>query len=472
MGTTNNAWPTVCQWDNCGKPVWVDPTGNPTKYCGRGHLNAAKAAGQNTSTGSPAPTPNQTVWGSPNNSTASSAPTPNQTVWGPPNPQTPAHYGAAQNFQSPPNSGGYVSQPIQSPQPPQQQQQQQPPPMYGQPPMQGNTTYSSAPIQSQQPPPPIPARSPTLNTYGAPPAYGPPSQGDGGGQQYGSGGQPAYSGGSSYSSQPIQSSSGPVGYSTGPPQQQQSYAPPPVQNYGSSTYPAQPPPQQPPQGYSASPPPLPPPPSQPYAAAPPPNTYAAPPAQPPQNYSPPPQAYHSGPPASSSGSSYVSPVIQSGPQQQSSMGLASTYNSAPMPQTVPYCAIYGFPALVQTSKRMIEFARLLKVPVIATEQNPRALGSTVEELDLGKLGDLHAGTFPKTKFSMVIPEVQSKLQELGTQSVVIFGIESHVCVFQTVLELLEAGYSVHVVADAVSSCNKEEVPLALASLRFVSLNYK
>ncbi|KAG8817949.1 hypothetical protein FRC19_010982 [Serendipita sp. 401] len=128
-------------------------------------------------------------------------------------------------------------------------------------------------------------------------------------------------------------------------------------------------------------------------------------------------------------------------------------------------AIYGFPALVQTSKRMIEFARLLKVPVIATEQNPRALGSTVEELDLAKLGDLHAGTFPKTKFSMVIPEVQSKLQELGAQSIVIFGIESHVCVFQTVLELLEAGYSVHVVADAVSSCNKEEVPLALASLR-------
>ncbi|KAG8798188.1 hypothetical protein FRC16_007767, partial [Serendipita sp. 398] len=503
----------TCQFPNCGKPVYADPkTGKKGQFCSRSHANAAKAAGQNTSTGSPAPTPNQTVWGSPNNSTASSAPTPNQTVWGPPNPQTPAHYGAAQNFQSPPNSGGYVSQPIQSPQPPQQQQQQQPPPMYGQPPMQGNTTYSSAPIQSQQPPPPIPARSPTLNTYGAPPAYGPPSQGDGGGQQYGSGGQPAYSGGSSYSSQPIQSSSGPVGYSTGPPQQQQSYAPPPVQNYGSSTYPAQPPPQQPPQGYSASPPPLPPPPSQPYAAAPPPNTYAAPPAQPPQNYSPPPQAYHSGPPASSSGSSYVSPVIQSGPQQQSSMGLASTYNSAPMPQTVPYCirrematvqlmlkqrslikpaflvcdiqerfrsAIYGFPALVQTSKRMIEFARLLKVPVIATEQNPRALGSTVEELDLGKLGDLHslvsfhflrpavvkAGTFPKTKFSMVIPEVQSKLQELGTQSVVIFGIESHVCVFQTVLELLEAGYSVHVVADAVSSCNKEEVPLALASLR-------
>jgi hypothetical protein len=89
------------------------------------------------------------------------------------------------------------------------------------------------------------------------------------------------------------------------------------------------------------------------------------------------------------------------------------------------------------------------VPVFVTEQNPRALGSTVQELDLANLGDLHVsrlpnaaipwtdpspcvsniesqiGTFPKTKFSMFIPEVEEKLHVHRIQTVVLFGIEVH-----------------------------------------------
>ena len=48
---------------------------------------------------------------------------------------------------------------------------------------------------------------------------------------------------------------------------------------------------------------------------------------------------------------------------------------------------------------------------------------------------------------------------------VIVGIESHICVTQTTLDLLRAGHTVYVLADGVSSCNREEVPLALARLR-------
>jgi hypothetical protein len=95
------------------------------------------------------------------------------------------------------------------------------------------------------------------------------------------------------------------------------------------------------------------------------------------------------------------------------------------------------------------YTKLFKVPVLATEQNPKALGSTVAELDLSKLGDLHVrftnitryywniliyanlppqvGTYPKTKFSMFLPEVHAKLNEHRIQSVVLFGIE--VCNF-------------------------------------------
>jgi nicotinamidase-related amidase len=70
---------------------------------------------------------------------------------------------------------------------------------------------------------------------------------------------------------------------------------------------------------------------------------------------------------------------------------------------------------------------------------------------------------------MWTPEMQSAISShFGPSTkidVVILGIESHICVTQTTLDLLKAGHRVYVLADGVSSCNKEEVPIALARLR-------
>lgn len=66
---------------------------------------------------------------------------------------------------------------------------------------------------------------------------------------------------------------------------------------------------------------------------------------------------------------------------------------------------------------------------------------------------------------MVLPEVLTSLKEWDTKTVVIFGIESHVCVLQTSLDLLELGYGVFILEDGVSSCNREEVNIALNRLR-------
>lgn len=66
---------------------------------------------------------------------------------------------------------------------------------------------------------------------------------------------------------------------------------------------------------------------------------------------------------------------------------------------------------------------------------------------------------------MWTPEVQTALAGKKQISAVIVGIESHICVTQTSLDLLAAGHKVYVLADGVSSCNKEEVPIALARLR-------
>lgn len=64
------------------------------------------------------------------------------------------------------------------------------------------------------------------------------------------------------------------------------------------------------------------------------------------------------------------------------------------------------------------------------------------------------------------PEVRKGIASLNSRlSCVIVGIESHICVTQTTLDLLREGHKVYVIADGVSSCNKEEVPIALARLR-------
>lgn len=69
---------------------------------------------------------------------------------------------------------------------------------------------------------------------------------------------------------------------------------------------------------------------------------------------------------------------------------------------------------------------------------------------------------------MLTPAVRQGIASLTTEqrlSCVIVGIESHICVTQTALDLLQDGHAVYVIADGVSSCNKEEVPIALARLR-------
>ncbi|EJU06477.1 isochorismatase domain-containing protein [Dacryopinax primogenitus] len=136
-------------------------------------------------------------------------------------------------------------------------------------------------------------------------------------------------------------------------------------------------------------------------------------------------------------------------------------------QTAFRTAIYSFDDVEATAGKMLRAAKIFEIPVLLTEQNPKALGTTVATLPLEALHDsklLH-GPWPKKKFSMVIPELQACLKERGVQDVVLFGIESHICVLQTALDLLRESYSVHVLADGISSCNKGERSIAISTMR-------
>ncbi|KAJ1977383.1 hypothetical protein H4R34_003599 [Dimargaris verticillata] len=123
--------------------------------------------------------------------------------------------------------------------------------------------------------------------------------------------------------------------------------------------------------------------------------------------------------------------------------------------------IHAFGSVITTAQKMVAAANILEIPIFATEQYSQRLGNTVPEIDISKAKLV----LEKSKFSMVLPEMEEALQNHGIKSVVLLGIESHVCVLQTALDLLEREYDVHVVSDGVSSMNAPEVPVALDRMR-------
>ena len=104
--------------------------------------------------------------------------------------------------------------------------------------------------------------------------------------------------------------------------------------------------------------------------------------------------------------------------------------------------------LLEHANLLIEGFKALDLPIIATEQYSKGLGHTVAELD----GAAEQHRIEKMSFSCCGEEsFLTALEVTGAKQVVIVGMETHVCVFQTVIDLLDRGYGVHLVRDAVSS---------------------
>lgn len=120
--------------------------------------------------------------------------------------------------------------------------------------------------------------------------------------------------------------------------------------------------------------------------------------------------------------------------------------------------------ILKNAKKLIEATKMIGLPLIVTEQYPKGLGNTVSELEVQ-----HAvGVFPKTKFSMVVPQVESALANLcegHLKCAVLFGVEAHVCVEQTAADLIYKGIKVHIVADATTSRTQEDRILAFERLK-------
>ena len=121
--------------------------------------------------------------------------------------------------------------------------------------------------------------------------------------------------------------------------------------------------------------------------------------------------------------------------------------------------MYDKDVLFKNIQILIKAAKILNIPVIWCQQCPSALGSTVPEIS-----ELLADIKPinKTAFSCCGDEqFNIRLNELSRKQVLLCGIETHVCIYQTALDLLRKDFSVNVIADAVSSRTQENKKLAL-----------
>ncbi|HOP65279.1 MAG TPA: hydrolase [Spirochaetota bacterium] len=118
--------------------------------------------------------------------------------------------------------------------------------------------------------------------------------------------------------------------------------------------------------------------------------------------------------------------------------------------------------LIKNSQILLTAAMQFKIPVIVTEQYRKGLGITIPEL-----ADLcpEAPNLEKLFFNCIKDDaIKQEIQKTGKRTVIIAGIESHICVFQTALTLLEMNYNVIIASDGVASRRKHDWKTALKAL--------
>lgn len=127
--------------------------------------------------------------------------------------------------------------------------------------------------------------------------------------------------------------------------------------------------------------------------------------------------------------------------------------------------MYNTEEITARAKVLLSGAAEIGVPVIATEQYPQGLGSTIPEIAETFVPE-KSSVIAKTSFSVFGEEAFcNALRERHPSTLIFCGVETHVCILHSVFNALEAGYNVIIAADAVSSRKEAEKLLALESAR-------
>jgi len=112
--------------------------------------------------------------------------------------------------------------------------------------------------------------------------------------------------------------------------------------------------------------------------------------------------------------------------------------------------------------KLLKTASILNLPTIITEQYPKGLGSTIDKIK--EITDFEI--IEKTTFSALqTDDFINAFNKIKSKNIVVFGIETHICVYQTVIDLLEKNYTVYVVKDVCGSRNQDNYDTALELLK-------
>jgi nicotinamidase-related amidase len=129
-------------------------------------------------------------------------------------------------------------------------------------------------------------------------------------------------------------------------------------------------------------------------------------------------------------------------------------------------AMFEKEKMLENVMKLIKGILLFDIPILITEQYPRGLGQTVSEI-ASLIPDYKP--IPKLSFSCCDnQQFMQALSQSGKTQILLIGIETHVCVYQTAIDLINLGYQVNVVTDCVSSRTKENIHLALHRMEIES----
>ena len=126
--------------------------------------------------------------------------------------------------------------------------------------------------------------------------------------------------------------------------------------------------------------------------------------------------------------------------------------------------MHGKEELSANVSRLIKGINTLDIPVVVTEQNPAGLGLTIHAIS-----SLLPGMDPVTKFDFSCCKEEAflkKLEELKRNHLLLIGIETHICIYQTAIDLSDMGYEVQVITDCVSSRTPANREAAITRLGF------
>jgi len=118
--------------------------------------------------------------------------------------------------------------------------------------------------------------------------------------------------------------------------------------------------------------------------------------------------------------------------------------------------------IYENVRRCIKAAEVLSLPILWLEQNPAHLGTTISEIaelfpDKKPITKMHFSAYQNETFKRALTDTTRR-------QVLLVGIETHICIYNTARDLLKAGYDIYVVADAVSSRTKENKTIGLQAM--------